>query len=98
MVSRSPDELLVILRKISPAPRVRHAVAVGEWAAKLGRRYGWEAGQARAAGFMHDCVRDWEAKKLMVYHPRVVAGIRRLPPGPGILLPDVPYLLAEFRQ
>lgn len=60
-------ELLSHLRKEQSPHRFKHSVSVGEFAAKLGKRHGWDPKRARLAGLLHDYAKEWSPKKLRKY-------------------------------
>ncbi len=55
------------LKKKVSKHRYEHSVSVGDWAAQLGKKHGWNPNRARLAGLLHDYVKEWSPKKLRRY-------------------------------
>lgn len=73
-----------ILEKRLSRARYRHCLAVARFAADLARRHGWDPGEARMAGLVHDCAKEWSPARLAAHVRR-----RRL------AVPDLPFILAN---
>jgi predicted HD superfamily hydrolase involved in NAD metabolism len=52
-----------VRKELSPA-RARHCLAVGDFAAQLAQRHGWDPDLARRAGYLHDWAKEWPPKEL----------------------------------
>lgn len=55
------------LRRSLSLNRYQHCVAVGQLAAALAKRHGWDEQMAYRAGLLHDCVKEWSPAKLKAY-------------------------------
>ncbi len=72
--------------------RFEHSVSVGDLAAKLGAKYGWNPDRARLTGLLHDCVKEWKPKKLKRYARKNKLRI----PAKNVLLQISPNMLHAY--
>jgi len=81
-----------ILEKELSKNRFRHSLAVARLAGELAKIHGWNVDDARMAGLVHDCAKEWKPRQLIFYARR-----RRLRvPGLQFILPDSPNLLHAY--
>lgn len=59
----------LLKKQLSPA-RYRHSLAVARLAGELAARHGWKTEDARLAGLVHDCAKEWTPKELIAYAKR----------------------------
>lgn len=71
------DEMQAELKKRLKPSRFRHSLGVAQTAAEMAERFGQDAGQARLAGLLHDCAREFPNDSLLAE-----AKVRGLPIGP----------------
>jgi predicted HD superfamily hydrolase involved in NAD metabolism len=75
-------DVAAALEKELSARRYRHSLAVARLAGELARRHGWEPAEARMAGLVHDCAKEWRPDDLIAY-------VRRR----KLAVPDLPFIL-----
>lgn len=64
------SEVATIMKaELSPA-RYRHSLAVARLAGELARAHGWKKDDARLAGLVHDCAKEWTPQRLIAYARR----------------------------
>ncbi len=61
------EKLKSKLRKKQSPERFQHSVSVGELAAELAKKHGWDPARARLAGLLHDYAKEWPPKKMKRY-------------------------------
>ena len=81
-----------VLKKELSDSRYRHSLAVARLAGELAKTHGWDVEDARMAGLVHDCAKEWKPKQLIYYARR-----RRLKiPDLKFILPSSPNLLHAY--
>ena len=64
---KSNSELRVIMKSILSASRFQHSLCVARLAKKIAPIYDWDPKKAEQAGILHDCAKEWSARKLANY-------------------------------
>lgn len=55
------------LKELQSPARYRHSLAVARFAARLGKRHGWNPDRAKLAGLLHDWAKEWPPRSLIAY-------------------------------
>ena len=78
-------------KELSPA-RYEHSRAVARLAGELAALHGWNVQDARLAGLVHDCAKEWKPKALIAYAKRH----RLKVPGLRFIVDHAPNLLHAY--